>query len=140
MQKQRSAGVVLYRLNYDDEREYLLLKYLGGHWDFPKGKLEGEEDWPDAALRELEEETGLQAVLHDGFDYNFTYCFNDFRGHAIEKEVKFFVGRSVDDREDVQISGEHRAYLWLPFDRAIKQLTFENARELLQAAQLFLEA
>ena len=40
-------------------RDYLVLHYEAGHWDFPKGHVEGEETAEEAAIREIEEETGL---------------------------------------------------------------------------------
>jgi ADP-ribose pyrophosphatase YjhB (NUDIX family) len=47
------GGVVL-----NDRGEFLMI-YRNGTWDLPKGKLEEGEDFQGAALREVEEETGL---------------------------------------------------------------------------------
>src|SRR4051812_27762866 len=44
--------VVVHRPKYDD-------------WSLPKGKLEAGESWEEAALREVEEETGLRVTLGD---------------------------------------------------------------------------
>ena len=55
---ERSAGFIVYRLDDDGSRKYLLLDY-GRHWDFPKGHLEKGEDDLAAAMRELTEETGI---------------------------------------------------------------------------------
>ncbi len=40
----------------------LLLIFRKGKWDLPKGKLEEGEDLASCAMREIEEETGLQGV------------------------------------------------------------------------------
>ncbi len=41
--------------------EYLLI-YRRGKWDLPKGKVDDGEDFPEAALREVSEETGLKNI------------------------------------------------------------------------------
>ncbi len=41
----------------------ILMIFRYGCWDFPKGKVEAGEDWPTAALREVEEETGLHDII-----------------------------------------------------------------------------
>jgi 8-oxo-dGTP pyrophosphatase MutT (NUDIX family) len=41
----------------------VLLIYRRGKWDLPKGKLDAGEDLETCAVREVEEETGLQQVI-----------------------------------------------------------------------------
>ena len=41
----------------------ILLIYRLGKWDLPKGKLDNGESWGEGALREVEEETGVQVQL-----------------------------------------------------------------------------
>jgi len=51
-----TCGVII-----TDGKRILLGHATGGrHWDIPKGKMEEDEDYRTAALRELEEETGLK--------------------------------------------------------------------------------
>ncbi len=45
-----------------DENDDILMIFRYGCWDFPKGKVEEGEDWPTAALREVQEETGLRDI------------------------------------------------------------------------------
>lgn len=137
MLKQLSAGVVVYRFGEDDTRTYLLLQYPGKYWDLPKGKLESDERWLDAASREAKEETGLDISIHNDFEYSYTYTFNDFRGNKIEKTVVFFVGKAERDSH-VTLSFEHIDYLWLPYEQAKLQINFENVKELLTEVENFL--
>jgi 8-oxo-dGTP pyrophosphatase MutT (NUDIX family) len=48
-------------LVFNDRNEFLTIK-RNGVWDLPKGKLEKDEDFPEAALREVKEETGLKGL------------------------------------------------------------------------------
>ena len=45
-----------------DEQGRLLAIHRLGRWDLPKGKVEKGEDIPEAAVREVQEECGLQKV------------------------------------------------------------------------------
>lgn len=56
-----AAGFVLFR-RFQCEVQYLLLRasYGSKHWSPPKGYVDAGEDEYTTALRELEEETGLE--------------------------------------------------------------------------------
>ena len=45
-----------------NEKKEILLIFRRGKWDLPKGKLDKGENLEDCAVREVEEETGLQKV------------------------------------------------------------------------------
>jgi len=45
----------------------LLMIYRRGHWDLPKGKIDKGEDDATAAIREVQEETGLQYINIDNY-------------------------------------------------------------------------
>ena len=135
MKEQISAGIITFRMT-GDSPEYLLLHYPHGHWDFPKGKLENEESLQQAALRELQEETGLSAELIEGFESNIDYIFKH-DGQLIKKTVVFFVGRASEG--EITLSHEHIDFEWLSYQDALKRLTFDNAKQLLERAEIFLE-
>jgi bis(5'-nucleosidyl)-tetraphosphatase len=140
MKKQVSAGIVVY-YKPSETVEYLLLHYIPGHWDFPKGKLEAGETKIQAAMRELEEETGLTEIsIHEGFEQALTYYFKDRFGNDIEKTVHFFVGQVPNREKLITLSKEHQGYVWLPFDAALAQLTFGNAKEVLKKADAFIKS
>src|SRR5260221_14596308 len=89
-----SAGIIVYRIE-DDQIEYLLLQYNAGHWDFAKGKIEKGETKEEAALRELDEETGLSAEIQPTFEETFSYIFHDYDKQLAQKTVYFFVGQAT---------------------------------------------
>ncbi|MBI3084624.1 MAG: NUDIX domain-containing protein, partial [candidate division NC10 bacterium] len=130
MGREISAGVILVRNN--PRREYLLLDY-GSHWDFPKGHIEPGEDPQTTAARELQEETGIRdARIVPGFKESMRYFYRK-AGEGMLKVVIFFLAETPTG--DVTLSHEHSGYVWLPYQDALKRLTFKNARDLLAKAQ-----
>ncbi len=132
-----SAGFILFR-DSGAGRLYLLLDY-GKHWDYAKGHLEeGESAW-QAAVRELREETGIRQVDRVGrFQKDMTYDFYSPKKGRVHKTVTYFAGRTRT--ESVTVSDEHTGYAWLPYDQAMQQLTYDNARDILSAAHAAIEA
>ncbi len=135
METERSAGVIVFR-DGPAGREYLLLRSAsGGHWGFPKGRVELDEDERVAALRELHEEAGIDVEILPGFRETIRYEFT--RGsRSFSKEVIYFLGRAQSF--DVKLSGEHLDYLWASYERTRQRLSYENAQELLDKAERFL--
>ncbi len=134
--EEKSCGVILYR-NDGDQRQFLLLHYTAGHWDYPKGHVEEGETEEQTALRELEEEAGIKNVeIKEGFREPINYLFTQ-DGQKIHKTVVFFCAETKES--EVQISHEHQNHKWLPYIDAYEKLTFDNAKGLLTKAHNFLE-
>jgi len=135
--RERSAGAVVFT-NTPTGPEYLLLRYGGGNWGFPKGHVEAGESDVQAAQREVEEETGIPVgaqKLLPGFEDDTDYRFR--RGHVlVEKDVRFFLIES--GVRDVRISHEHSAFAWLLYGPALERVSFEGPRRILQAAHAFI--
>ncbi|MBA4337130.1 diadenosine tetraphosphate hydrolase [bacterium] len=133
---EKSCGVVVYHIAKSGIAEILLLHYPEGHWDFPKGHVEEGEEELDTALRELEEETGINdAEIIGGFKEKMHYFFTKREG-TVSKTVWFFLAESK--HKNVKISHEHVDFEWLPYKEALERLTFENARAILKKAKQFL--
>src|SRR3954447_13943611 len=60
MEIRAAGGVVI-----DGDRVVVVHRPRHGDWSLPKGKLDDGEAWEAAALREVEEETGLRCALEE---------------------------------------------------------------------------
>lgn len=137
MKHEYSAGVIIYRIKAG-EREYLLLNSREGNWGFAKGKLEVGEGKRAAAERELFEETGLRVSFDPAFEKSVCYIFRR-SGYSVYKTVYYFIGQVVADAQII-LSHEHSSFLWLSYKESLLQLTYENNRQMIHAAELFLAA
>jgi len=133
---ERSAGFVCFRRQADPPgaAEYLLLDY-GRHWEYAKGHVNPGESDLDAAVRELREETGIRDVrVVEGFRHELVYFFRDRHKGLIRKTVVFFLAETSVTDADVLLSDEHVAFAFLPFEDAVRRVTFAGARQVLRAA------
>ena len=131
-----SAGAILFR-NTRGRREYLLLKSRPGDWEFPKGGVEGDEELQQTAIREVQEEAGISDFrLLDGFRRDYNYVFQA-GGKTIHKTVHLFVAKSFE--ASAELSEEHRDLQWRDYEQAINTIIQDGPREVLEAADAFLE-
>jgi len=132
---QKSAGAVVFRRE-KEETYYLLLHYQAGHWDFPKGHIEEGESLKQTVVREVAEETGIiDVVFIDGLKERIEY-FLKVKGKAVFKVVIFFLAQTKT--KEIKLSSEHTAFKWLLYEKALEQLTYKNAKEILRKAHNFL--
>ena len=148
MPREKSAGAIIFR-EEEGKRYYLLLHYSSGHWEFPKGHIEGKETEEETLIREVAEETGIKDLrILPGFKKYIKYFFRQYKENVSEKDrragktpwvfklVTFFVAETKT--EEIKISSEHTGFLWLPFDEAVKKISFKNSKKLLKEANDFI--
>jgi 8-oxo-dGTP diphosphatase len=98
-----------------------------GDWSLPKGKLEPGETWEQAALREVEEETGLRCTLAEALE---STRYTDRKGRP--KEVRYWRMEVAADT-GFEVSDEVDALRWVPFAEARALLTHAHDRALVHA-------
>ena len=142
MPREISAGIIIYKREKDRdgkiETKYLLLYHGRGYWNFPKGKLEGDERSHEAAIREVEEETGIPArslQVEQNFRVTDKYIYQ-WEGQKIFKIVIFFLAQAV--KPEVKVSHEHEGYGWFLHKDAQKLLRHHNSRSILKKAHEYL--
>jgi len=125
----RSAGGIPFRLTGQGSREVALIHRPSyDDWTFPKGKVEVGEEPQQAALREVEEETGFQVRLGD--EAGSTFYVNQ-RGR--QKTARYWTMEvSV---ASLPPNAEVDELRWLPLEEALHLLTHDRDRSLLGALQ-----
>jgi len=138
MRYEKSAGIIVY---YGGKKnlKFLLLKYPT-YWGFPKGIIEEKETEEEAAIRELQEETGLKAEIIPGFKHEQQW-FYKYGGELVKKEAVFFLARtSKEEAEKVKISYEHEDFAWLSFSEALEKMKIKSNKEMLRKAYEFISS
>ena len=126
----RAAGAVVLRRTDDGRTETALIhrpKY--DDWTFPKGKLDEGETFEQAAIREVEEETGLRGRLDRELP---EVRYVDNRGR--DKVVRYWTMTPTDG--DFTPTREVDELRWVPVEDALGLLSYEHDRELLRALDL----
>jgi len=104
---------IVHRPRYDD-------------WSLPKGKLDKNESSERAALREVQEETGLSCQLVEELE---PVSYTDNRGRP--KNVRYW--RMVVLSGEFEVNDEVDELRWLAKADALELLSYEHDRELVAA-------
>ncbi len=132
-----SAGGVVCDDRPDGTRWVLLIARRNAagrpQWTLPKGGIEEGEDQPEAALREVREETGHGAVvshLLGTIDYWFVWRPEQVRYHKyVHYYFMWWDGQPPGERDD---EADHVE--WVPLDAALVRLAHRNEREIVDKA------
>jgi 8-oxo-dGTP diphosphatase len=106
--------VLVHRPKYDD-------------WTLPKGKLLPGEDDRTAALREVEEETGLRCSIDRPIG---SIQYRAAAGRT--KTVQYFLMQPTEG--SFEPTDEVDQMVWVAVDRAAERLTYDHDRDLLDTA------
>ena len=100
----------------DEAGSILLLKRnlthpnFPGHVDFPGGEVEPGEQYDEAVIREVQEETGLDLPLAN-LELVYTKQLTEGLTHVV------FVANIANSKPSVELSWEHSGFEWLPLNQ-----------------------
>lgn len=129
-----SAGGVVYRRD-GEEIEIALAsrRTRKGElaWGLPKGGIDEGESVRDAAVREVREETGLEAEIEDDLgEIRYFYVWEHVR---VRKAVHFFLMRAIGG--DVSLHDhEMEDVRWFALRTALKKAAYRGERDVLERA------
>ena len=128
-----SAGGVIVREHDGGLEVAVIARYNRGgrlEWCLPKGHPEGEEDHRQAAVREVEEETGIAGHILEplgAIDYWFTVA-----RHRVHKTVHHFLLRATGGELTTENDPDHEAVdvAWVRLEDVARRLSFANERRI----------
>ncbi|XP_068830685.1 bis(5'-nucleosyl)-tetraphosphatase [asymmetrical] [Capricornis sumatraensis] len=139
----RACGLIIFRRRLipkvdNTAIEFLLLQASDGihHWTPPKGHVEPGESDLETALRETQEEAGIEAgqlTIIEGFRRELSYVAREK-----PKIVIYWLAEVKDCDVEVRLSHEHQAYRWLELEDACQLAQFEEMKAALQEGHQFL--
>lgn len=132
---QISAGGVAFRKQENQVEVALILVGPRARWQLPKGAINDNEQVEDAALREVREETGIEASLIEPLDrieYWF-YATRDGKRIRFHKFVHFFL---MEYRSGSVEYHDHEAEeaRWVEIVEALDLLAYDSEREIVRKA------
>jgi 8-oxo-dGTP pyrophosphatase MutT (NUDIX family) len=135
-QVERSAGGVVLRV-IDGEVHVLLIRDPYRKWGLPKGHLEQGEDSVSAAVREVEEETGLTGLVLGPELGEIDWVFRS-SGQRVHKYCSFFLMASAEGEPVPQVAEGITDVRWLPLPEAERLVAYDNARQMIRRAAALL--
>ncbi len=132
MKREFSAGGIVYKKEGDRVLWLLIQPKDTNRWQFPKGWIEAGETAKAAALREVEEETGVigEMITRIG---RVSWWFVE-NGEKIFKTTTYFLIEAKEslkqfDKEEIE------KIAWVSFAKAQEKLTFDSAKKALKQAE-----
>jgi 8-oxo-dGTP pyrophosphatase MutT (NUDIX family) len=124
-----AGGIVI---DYENPEPRVLLVHRPRYddWSFPKGKLDKGETVEAAALREVQEETGLSCRIIQKLA--IIRYLTEKKKRLRPKAVHYFLMEFVSG--DIRVPGDEvdRAD-WFEFEEATRELSYEQDRKLLES-------
>jgi 8-oxo-dGTP pyrophosphatase MutT (NUDIX family) len=123
----RAAGGVLWRQGPGGPRLALVHRPLHADWSLPKGKVDAAESWRSAAVREVTEETGCDAVI-TGFAGAKLFVEREVPKLVLYWHMRVVRDGSPEDDDEVD------EVAWLSARHALARLDSSSDRQLLARA------
>jgi len=129
-----TAGGVVYRRKAGDI-DILMIQDLRDRWTIPKGHVEAGESLERTALREVEEETGLNQ-LKIGEKLDKLHFFYRKEGKLIFMTTHVFLMEAHGNTEAIRPENSEGIIdvKWFPKDEALKLIEYRDTQKLFKVA------
>ncbi len=120
------AGGVVMRFDPAGEPRFLVIRSKNNTaWVLPKGHIREGENPAETAVREVEEEAGIEATIVDSIGTT------RYQIREEDISVQFFL---MVFRRPSERPGEKREQDWVSYEKALQRLDFDNAKDILKTA------
>jgi 8-oxo-dGTP pyrophosphatase MutT (NUDIX family) len=139
---QVSAGGVPFRQTEKGVEVALISVGEEARWQLPKGLLGRGEAPVETALREVREETGLEATIVGTLDTIEYWYYSSTKGGKrirFHKYVHYFLMR-YESGDTADHDWEVNEARWFDIDEAVKRLEYKNEKDVLRQAREAIEA
>ena len=135
-ERQVSAGGVVYRKKVTGVEVAIIKVGPIVRWQLPKGIVDEGETPEQAAIREVREETGLNAKIESTLEtIEYWYVSGGKTGKVrYHKFVHFYLMKYTSGKTDDH-DNEVLEARWVPIVDAIRMLSFKSERELVEKAK-----
>ncbi len=134
--KEHSCGIIPIRKTKKGFDLLLIRHGQAGHWSFPKGHPQKDEECEETAVRELKEETNLDIVRFlplEPFEESYVFRRNK---EVVSKTVTYLAAIVT---EEVTIQAEEVSdYRWIAIEDAENFVTFAETKRLCATIQQYL--
>ena len=124
-----AAGGIVWRETPSGRQLALIHRPSHNDWTLPKGKREAGESWQETALREVFEETGLEAEL-DSFAGSIGYTVE-----GVAKVVLFWNMRA-NPKSVFKSNHEVDQLIWVSLEEALEKISYADEVSLLRANRI----
>lgn len=113
-------------------KQEILFIYRNGVWDLPKGKIEKNEETENAALREVQEECGIDGLKIDRFLEKTYHIYKINKKYVFKITHWYFMSSEFNEQLTPQIEEGITKVEWIPKENLKKVLvnTFANIKLL----------
>lgn len=130
---QAAGGIV------KNEQDEILMILRRGKWDFAKGKVEENEELAAAALREVQEETGIVAEIVHTKSFSTFHCYDTYGENMLKETFWFEMFAPSDQSLQPQTSEDIEKVVWIP-ETEVAELLKDSYGTLLDLWEQYLKS
>ena len=127
--KEISSGGIIYKKK-DDGYYFCLILDAYNKWTFPKGHVEKGESLEETALRELEEETGLNKLKIKKYLGETEIKVHKPGQKSFRKLIKYFLIETKVSKIIIPDTQEIKDVRWFSKKEALNTIGYNNAKEI----------